>query len=74
MGANNPVCVASLDPRGMILRIYVGYHQIWLHTNIQALGLVVSEKNIFYVVFFNYKPMATVSLGVAYLFPQGHGW
>ena len=26
MGANEPRSVANLDPRGMIGRIYVGYH------------------------------------------------
>ena len=26
MGANDPQGVANLDPRGMIDRIYVGYH------------------------------------------------
>ena len=32
MGANDPRRVANLDCRGMIGRIYVGYHQTWLHT------------------------------------------
>ena len=33
-------------PWDMIGRIYVGYHQTLLHTKIQALGLVVSDKQI----------------------------
>ena len=38
--------------------------------NIQALGLVVSDKRIF-SCFSYYKTMATVSPGVAYLDPRG---
>ena len=38
--------------------------------NIQALGLVVSNKKIFHV-FFYYKPMATVSPGMSYLDTSG---
>ena len=47
MGANAPREMANLDPRDMIGRIYVGYLLTLLHTNIQALSLVVSEKKIF---------------------------
>ena len=32
--------------KNMIGRIYVGYHQKLLHTKIQALGLVVSDREI----------------------------
>ena len=32
MGANDPRCMANLDPRGMAGRIYVGDHQTLLHT------------------------------------------
>ena len=32
MGANNPLGVANLDPRGMVDRIYVGDHLTLLHT------------------------------------------
>ena len=32
MGDDDPWCVASLDPRGMIGRIYVEYHLTLLHT------------------------------------------
>ena len=31
---------------GMIGRIYAGYHQTLLHTKMQALGIVVSYKEI----------------------------
>ena len=33
MGDDDPRDVANLDPRGMIGRIYVGYHLTLLHTN-----------------------------------------
>ena len=32
MGDNDPQGVANLDPKGMIGRIYVGYHYTLLHT------------------------------------------
>ena len=31
MGANDPQGVAIFDPKGMICRIYVGYHKTLLH-------------------------------------------
>ena len=45
MGANDPRGVASLDPRSLIGRIYVGDHLILLYTN--AVSLVVSKKKFF---------------------------
>ena len=44
-----PGDVASLDPRGMVCRIYVGDHNIasYILLNLLALGLKVSEKKIF---------------------------
>ena len=41
MGANDPGDVANLDPMGFIGRIYVGYHQTSLLT--QVVGIMVSE-------------------------------
>ena len=38
MGANDPLGVASLDPRGLIGRIYVGDHQTLLHTKYISCG------------------------------------
>ena len=32
MGANEPLGMANLDPRGMVGRIYVGDHLTLLHT------------------------------------------
>ena len=32
MEANDPRCVANLDPRDMIGRIYEGYHLMFIHT------------------------------------------
>ena len=42
----DPRGMAKFDPRGMIGIIYNGDYQTLLHTNIEALGLVVSEKKI----------------------------
>ena len=38
MGANEPRCVANLDPRGMVGRIYVGDHLSLLHTKYLSSG------------------------------------
>ena len=53
-GANDPRGKANLEPKGMIGRIYIGYRLDCYILNIQALGIVVSEK-IF--MFSYYKPM-----------------
>ena len=65
MGANDPRGVANYDPRGIIGRIYVGYHQTWLHT--KYTGFQIRR---FFSCFAYYKPMATVSPGVPYLDPR----
>ena len=47
MGANDPWSMSSLDPRGLIGRIYV---ETTIHSyilNLLALGLMVSEKKSF---------------------------
>ena len=67
MAANDPRGGAISDPRGMIGRIYTEDHYTLLHTkNMKALGLVVSEKKIFYV--FPMTPPGRGPYG-----PQGHG-
>ena len=38
MGDNDPQAVASLDPRGLIGRIYVGDHKTSLHTKAVRAG------------------------------------
>ena len=38
MGANDPRGMASLDPRGLIGRIYVGVHLTLLHTKYISCG------------------------------------
>ena len=38
MGANDHRVVVSLDPRGMVGRIYVGDHQTLLHTKSVSSG------------------------------------
>ena len=45
MGDDDPRGMANLDPRGMIGRIYVGYHITLIHTI--SLCLVGLEKTIF---------------------------
>ena len=52
MGANDPRGVASLGPRGLIGRIYVGDHLTLLHTKYVAVGLIVSEKKGGFKFFF----------------------
>ena len=46
MRTNDPGEGPSFTPGGMNDRIYVYLIIILLHTNIQALGIVVLEKNI----------------------------
>ena len=38
MGTNDPRGMASLDPRGLIGRIYVGHHKALLHTKYISCG------------------------------------
>ena len=57
MGANDPRGAANLDPKSMIGRIYVDTTKHCYILNIQAYGLMVSEKNIF-SSFSHYRPMA----------------
>ena len=40
---HDPQAVANLDPREMLSRIYIGEHYVFLHTNIEAVGLMVLE-------------------------------
>ena len=59
-----------MDPRGTVGRIYKEEHYTLLQTKyekLKALGLVVSEKKIFYV--FPMTPPGRGPFG-----PQGHGW
>ena len=57
MGANDSQGGAISDPWDMLGRIYVKLHITMLHTKIEALADVVSEKKIFSCIF-HYKPMA----------------
>ena len=34
MGANDPHCVATLDPQGLVSRVYVGEHYALQHTKL----------------------------------------
>ena len=60
--------MASLEPRGLIGRIYVGDHYTLLQTQYISVSLMVSEK----VFFFRYMSMkANDPRGVANLDPRG---
>ena len=66
-----PWGVASLEPRGLTGRIYVGDHLTLLHINV---GLMVSEKKIF-LSFSNYKSMGVIDPSRHGQFgPQGLDW
>ena len=67
--------MASFDPRGMVGRIYKERITKHFYTQkIKALGLMVSEKKIFFC-FTSYKYMeANDHLGVANLDPKGYDW
>ena len=55
MGANEPRGMASLDPRGMVGRIYVGDHLTLLHTKYlssEPYGFREEDFLSFFAVFF----------------------
>ena len=62
--------VANFDPRGMIGRIYVGYHLTLLHTKYTGFWLCGFREEVFFM-FSHYKPLG--SLGRGLFGPQGHG-
>ena len=57
----------------MIGRIYVGYHHTLLHTKIQALGLVVSDKEII-LCFPIVSLWEMMTPGLGQFRPQEHDW
>ena len=57
----------------MIGRIYVGYHLICYILNIQALGLAVSEKNMFSCFPIISLWEISAPQGRSLFGPQGHG-
>ena len=57
----------------MIGRICVGYHQTLLHTKIQALCLVVSDKEIM-LRFPIVSLWEMMTIGAGQFRPQGHDW
>ena len=63
--------MATLDPRGMVGRIYEGDCLHSYTQNINALGLMVSEKKIYYVF-----PIVNLweLMGRGQIGPQGHDW
>ena len=56
MGANDPQGVASLGPRGLIGRIYVGDHKTLLHTKYVSCGPHGFREEDF-LSFFYYKSL-----------------
>ena len=72
MGDNDPRGVASLDPRGLIGRIYVGDHRTSLHTKYISPGPHGVREEDFFLSFSYYKSMgANGPQGVASLSPRG---
>ena len=57
----NPLGMASLEPRGLISRTYVGATKHNYTLNIYAVGLKVSEK--IFLKFFLYKSMGANAPG-----------
>ena len=70
MGANDPRGMASLDPRGLIGRIYVGDHQTLLHTKYISCGPHDVRED--FLSFSHYKSMgANDPRGMASSDPRG---
>ena len=64
--------VVSLEPRGLIGRIYLGDNYTLLHTQYISCGLMVSEKKNFFFVFPNINLLgANHPQDVASLGPRG---
>ena len=55
MGANEPRCMANLDPRGIVGGIYVGDYFTLLHTKYLSSGFYGFKK--IFEVNFHYKSM-----------------
>ena len=71
MGANDPQDVASLDPRGLIGRIYLGGHKTLLHAKYISCGPYGFRQEDF-LSFSHYKSMgANDPQDVASLGPRG---
>ena len=71
MGANEPLGVANLDPRGMVGRIYVRDHLTLLHTKyLSSVSYGFREEDFW--SFSHYKSMGdNEPQGVANLDPRG---
>ena len=63
MGANDPQAMASLDPRGLIGRIYVEDHYTLLHTKYISSGPHSFREEDF-LKFSHYKSMRANDSGV----------
>ena len=74
MTANDPQGMASLNPRGLIGRIYVVDHYTLLHTKYISSGPHGFQEEDF-LSFSHYKCMgANDPSGVWPIWTQGHGW
>ena len=79
MGANDPQGVASLGPRGLIGRIYVGDHKTLLHTKYVSCGPHGFREEDF-LSFSHYKsmgandPRSMASLDTRGLIGRIHVW
>ena len=70
-----PGALPIWTPRSRLAGIIKGLTKNCFTKNIKALGLMVSEKNIFFYVFSYYKSMeANDPPGRGQLGPQGHDW
>ena len=74
MGDDDPRGVANLDARGMIGRIYVGYHLTLLHTNYTSFRPCGFGEEVF-----KYFPIISLwqiltSPGRCQYGPQSHYW
>ena len=50
IGANDPGGVANLDPKGMISRIYVGFHLTLLHTKYSGFRSCDLREEILFIL------------------------
>ena len=70
MGANDPLCMASLDYRGLIGRIYVVDHYTLLHTKYISAGSHGFREEDFFPL----SLWELMTSGCGQFGPQRHGW
>ena len=72
-GDDDPWGVANLDTRSIIDRIYIGYHQLLLHTKYKSSGAHGLREDFFFIFSYFMTMGDDDPLGVANL-DQGHDW